>query len=52
MYQKSDFESFCKTIDQEILNQGKYISIDTLLNIYQENVSEKKEHIIWKPGLN
>ena len=41
-YEKGDFESVCKTIENEIINQGKCISIDTLLNIYRENVDEKK----------
>ena len=34
VYKKRDFESVCKTIENEIINLGKCMSIDTFLNIY------------------
>ena len=42
VYEKGDFESVCNTIENEIIDQGKCMSIDTLLNIYRENADEKK----------
>ena len=51
VYEKGDFESVCNTIENEIIDQGKCMSIDTLLNIYRENADEKKGHIR-KQGLN
>ena len=33
VWEKGDFESVCPTIENEIINQGKCMSIDTLLNI-------------------
>ena len=53
VYEKGDFEYVCKTTENETINQGKCMSIDILLNIYRENVDEKKStNIIWKQGLN
>ena len=43
VYEEGDFESVCKTIENQIINQGKCISIDTLLNMYRENFDEKKK---------
>ena len=42
VYEKGDFKSVCKTVENEIINQGKWMPIDTLLNIYRENVNEEK----------
>ena len=42
VYEKGDFESVCKRIENKIINQGKCVSIDTLMNNYRENVDEKK----------
>ena len=54
VYEKNDFESVCKTIENEIINQGKCMSIDTLLNIYRENVDKNSWwdyiYFIWIPN--
>ena len=42
VYEKGGLESVCKTIENEIINQGKWISTDNLLNIYGEYIDEKK----------
>ena len=46
VYEKSDFESVCKTIENKIINQGKCMSVGTLLNIYVENADEENTDII------
>ena len=42
VYEKGGLESVCKTIENEIINQGKWISTDNLLNIYGEYIVGKK----------
>ena len=42
VYEKGNFESICKIIENEIINQAKCMSIDTQLNTCRENVDEKK----------
>ena len=43
VYKKGDFESACKTIKNEIINQGKCISIQTLLNTRKKKKSRQKK---------
>ena len=42
VYEERDFESVYDTIKIESINQGKCMSIDTLLNIYDKMLTKKK----------
>ena len=43
-YEKGDFDSVCSVIKDEIIGQGKSISIDTLLNLFRDDITDIKQY--------